>query len=90
MAIGNVGLAARLQEKTGTAIQLRRFLGRYFYFCMSLVFGGLVVWGFSKTVDASLFHAKPPRPVLLWMHGAAFSSWIAFFIAPSALALATR
>ena len=75
MAIGNAGLAARLQEKTGTAIQLRRFLSRYFYFCMSLVFAGLVVWGFSQTVD--VFHAKPPRPLLLWMHGAAFSTWIA-------------
>jgi hypothetical protein len=53
---------------------------------MSLVFAGLVVWGFSKTVDASLFQAKPPRPLLLWMHGAAFSTWIVFFIAQSALA----
>ena len=86
MAIGNAGLAARLEEKTGTAIQLKGFLSRYFYFSMSLVFAGLVVWGFSKTVDASLFHAKPPRPLLLWMHGAAFSTWIVFFIAQSALA----
>lgn len=85
MAIGNAGLAARLEEKTSTAVQLKRFLSRYFYFCMSLVFAGLVVWGFSKTVDANLFHAKPPRPLLLWMHGTAFSTWIAFFIAQSAL-----
>jgi len=85
MAIGNAGLVARLEEKTSTAVQLKRFLSRYFYFCMSLVFAGLVVWGFSKTVDANLFHAKPPRPLLLWMHGTAFSTWIAFFIAQSAL-----
>ncbi len=52
---------------------------------MSLVFAGLVVWGFSHTVDANLFHARPPRPLLLWMHGAAFSTWIVFFIAQSAL-----
>ena len=74
MAVGNAGLAARLEEKVSTKAQLKRFLSRYFYLCMSLVFVGLVVWGFSKTVDANLFHAKPPRPLLLWMHGAAFST----------------
>jgi hypothetical protein len=52
---------------------------------MSLVFAGLVVWGFSRTVDASLLHANPPRPLLLWFHGAAFSTWVVFFIAQSAL-----
>ena len=52
---------------------------------MSLVMAGLVVWGFSRTVDHNLIHAKPPRPLLLWMHGTAFSTWIVFFIAQSAL-----
>jgi len=52
---------------------------------MSLVLAVLVVWGFSRTVDNNLFHAKPPRPLLLWLHGAAFSTWIVFFIAQSAL-----
>src|SRR5664279_4379549 len=64
---------------------LKVFLGRYFYFSMSLVFAVLVVWGFSRTVDASLLHASPPRPLLLWFHGAAFSTWVVFFIAQSAL-----
>ena len=61
----------------------KTFLGRYFYFCMSLVFPALVVWGFSRTVDANLFHAAPPRPFLLWIHGGAFSAWVVFFIAQS-------
>ena len=52
---------------------------------MSLVLAALVILGFSRTVNASLFHANPPRPLLLWIHGAAFSMWIAFFIAQSAL-----
>jgi hypothetical protein len=52
---------------------------------MSLVMAGLVVWGFSHTVGDSLFHAHPPRPLLLWFHGAAFSTWIVFFITQSAL-----
>jgi FtsH-binding integral membrane protein len=63
----------------------KTFLSRYFYFCMSLVFPALVVWGFSRTVDANLFHAAPPRPFLLWIHGAAFSSWVIFYIAQSGL-----
>jgi len=85
MAVGNVGFAARLEKETSAMRQLKRFLSRYFYLCMSLVMAGLVVWGFSRTVDASLFHAKPARPLLLWMHGAAFSTWVLFFIAQSTL-----
>lgn len=83
MAIGNVGLDAR--PAAGATTGLKMFLSRYFYFCMSLVITAIVVSGFSKTVDANLFHANPPRPFLLWMHGAAFSTWIVFFIAQSAL-----
>ncbi len=85
MAVGNVGFAARLEKETSTTTQLKRFLGRYFYLCMSLLMAGLVVWGFSHTVDQNLFHAKPARPLLLWMHGAAFSTWVLFFIAQSML-----
>lgn len=84
MATGNAAVAVRI-EKAAPTKQLKTFLSRYFYFCMSLVMAGLVVWGFSHTVEASLFHANPPRPLLLWFHGAAFSTWIVFFIAQSAL-----
>src|SRR5260370_33046405 len=58
---------------------------RYFYFFLSLAVAGIVVAGFSRTVDRFLFHAAPPRPVLLWIHGAAFSAWVVFFILRSAL-----
>ena len=85
MAVGNAGLASRLEVKTSTATPLKKFLSRYSYLCMALVMAGLVVWGFSKTVDANLFRAKPSRPLLLWIHGAAFSTWIVFFIVQSAL-----
>jgi len=61
------------------------FLSKYFYLLMSLVFAVLVVWGFSRTVNTSLLHASPPRPLLLWFHGAAFSTWVVFLIAQSAL-----
>ena len=85
MAIGNVGLAARIEKEASATKRLKTFLSRYFYFSMSLVMALLVVWGFSHTVDASLFHAKPPRPLLLWIHGAAFSTWMVFFILQTAL-----
>jgi FtsH-binding integral membrane protein len=82
-ATGQVVLAAR--KETSTTVPLKKFLSRYFYFCMSLAMAGLVVWGFSRTVDDNLFHAAPPRPFLLWIHGAAFSLWVLFFIAQSGL-----
>jgi FtsH-binding integral membrane protein len=85
VSIGSVELAARLEKETSTTKQLKAFLSRYFYLCMALAMAGLVVWGFSRTVDASLFHANPPRPLLLWIHGAAFSTWVVFFIVQSAL-----
>ncbi|MFZ0394294.1 MAG: hypothetical protein WCF17_15315 [Terracidiphilus sp.] len=50
----------------------------------------LVVWGFSRTVDAGLLQARPPRPALLWFHGALFSAWMALFIAQSSLVRVRR
>ena len=61
------------------------WVDRYFYFAMSLVLAAIVIIGFSRTVNQSLFHAAIPRPFLLWIHGAAFSAWIAFYIFQSAL-----
>lgn len=85
MAIGNAGLAARLEKEASTAKQLKTLLRRYFYFSMSLLIAALVMWGFGHTVDANLFHAIPPRPLLLWVHGAVFSAWVVFYIVQSAL-----
>ncbi len=60
-------------------------IDRYFYLFVSLLIAGVVVWGFSHTVNQNLLHASPPRPLLLWFHGAAFSGWVLFFIFQSAL-----
>jgi hypothetical protein len=90
VAIGNAGLAARFEKEASTSKQFKTFLGGYFYLCMSLVLAAVVILGFSRTVDANLFHGNPPRPLLLWIHGAAFSTWVAFFIAQSALVRARR
>jgi hypothetical protein len=85
VAIGNAGLATSIEKEASATKQFKTFLSRYFYLCMSFVLAALVVLGFSRTVNANLFHASPPRPLLLWLHGAAFSTWIVFFIAQSAL-----
>ncbi len=61
------------------------FLKRYFYFLMSLLLAAIVVSGFQRTVNASLFHPAVPRPFILWIHGAAFAGWIAFFVFQSTL-----
>lgn len=63
----------------------RGLVDTYFYFAMALVFPAIVVAGFSRTVDQSLFHAAPARPLLLWFHGAVFSAWVVFFLFQSVL-----
>lgn len=83
MAVGNVGFAARPQVRTTSAS--KKFLSQYFYFSMTLLMAGFSVWGFSRTVDGRLLHAKPARPLLLWFHAATFSAWVVLFIAQSAL-----
>jgi hypothetical protein len=85
VAIGNATFAARIEKEASSTNPLKTFLSRYFYFCMSLLLAGLVVWGFSRTVDTNLFHAIPARPLLLWMHATAFSTWVVFFILQSTL-----
>jgi len=67
------------------ASAVSRFLIKYFYFCMSLLVAAVVIYGFSHTVDHNLIHATPPRPWILWLHGAVFSGWLTFFIFQSAL-----
>ena len=58
---------------------------QYFYFIMSLLITGIVIYGFSHTVNQNLFHPDLPRPWILWVHGALFSGWLLFFILQSAL-----
>jgi hypothetical protein len=62
-----------------------RFAEKYFYQGMSLLIAGVVVYGFSNTIDRKLVHAHPRPPILLWVHAFVFSSWVVFFILQSAL-----
>jgi hypothetical protein len=60
-------------------------LDRYFYFAMSLLVAAIVVWGFSRTVGAALFHPDVPRPFLLRIHAVVFGTWVVFYIFQSTL-----
>jgi len=79
-----------LEKEASATKQFKTFLSRYFYLGMSLALAALVILGFSRTVNANLFHANPPRPLLLWFHGAAFSTWIVFFGVQSSLVRARK
>jgi hypothetical protein len=85
VATRSAAVPARVVREATATKQLKRFFSRYFYLSMALLIAGLAVWAFSDTVDAHLLHAKPPRPLLLWFHGAVFTAWIVLFIAQSAL-----
>ena len=85
MATGSASVPVPHVRDASPTKQLKRFLSLYFYFCMSLVMAGFVVWGFSRTVDRNLLHPSTPKPVQLWFHGAIFSAWVVLFIAQSAL-----
>jgi hypothetical protein len=73
------------RKGAGTLTPLSGLVNRYFYFAMSLLVAAIVVFGFSHTIDANLFHPSVPRPVILWFHAAVFTTWVAFFIFQSAL-----
>jgi hypothetical protein len=62
-----------------------RLAEKYFYFAMSLLIAAVVIYGFSNTIDHRLIHATPRPPMLLWVHAALFSSWVAFYILQSTL-----
>ena len=48
------------------------FLEKYFNFWMSLSIAVVVAYGFIQTLGKTLIHATPPRPLVLYVHGAAF------------------
>jgi hypothetical protein len=60
-------------------------IDKYFYFAMSLLVLALVLYGFGHTVNENLLHSSVPRPFILWIHAAAFSAWVLFFILQSSL-----
>jgi hypothetical protein len=85
MASASQSVAVRPASRVSRILGRGGLVDRYFYLFLSLVMAGIVVAGFNRTVDHFLIHATPPRPMLLWIHGAAFSAWVVLFIVQSAL-----
>ena len=63
--------------------KLAGLMDRNFYFAMSLLIAGVVIFGFGQTVDHRLIHARVRRPVLVWVHGVVFSAWVMLLIVQS-------
>ncbi len=63
----------------------RGLIDNYFYLAMSILMIAIVIWGFGHTVNDNLFHPAVPRPRILWVHSAVFSSWLLLFLLQSAL-----
>ena len=68
----------------------RGFVDKYFYFAMSLLIPVIVFSGFSRTINENLLHPAIPRPRILWVHAAAFASWVMFFLFQSILVRTRR
>ena len=49
-----------------------------------------MVAGFQRTVGDNLLHPAVPRPLILWFHASAFTTWVVFFIVQSALVRVRR
>ena len=58
---------------------------RRHYFLMSLLIAGVVVFGFSRTVDEGLIHPAYPLPWIIYLHAAVFSAWIVLLVTQSGL-----
>ena len=80
---------ASLDAMAGQGHETKKNLPRpsekYFYLFMSLLITAVVVYGFSRTVEKKLIHAAPPRPFVLYIHGALFFGWVLFFVLQSGL-----
>ncbi len=77
--------SARASASVSSRSKAAGAVGQYFYFFMSLLIAGVVIYGFSHTIGPNLIHGNPPRPWLLWVHATLFSGWVAFFIVQSGL-----
>src|SRR5262245_36472329 len=52
---------------------------------MALLIAAIVGYGFSFTIGQNLLHPSSPRPVVLYVHVALFTSWLFYFLAQAAL-----
>jgi hypothetical protein len=54
---------------------------------MALLIASVVVFGFGQTVGPRFLHTPYPKPFVLTVHAAVFSTWILFYVLQSGLVL---
>lgn len=64
---------------------MSRRAARNFHLVFALIVVAVVVYGFSHTIGDALIHPTEPRPPILYVHAAVFTSWLVLFVVQSAL-----
>jgi hypothetical protein len=65
VATGSTSVPVPIEREGSTTKQLKKFLSRNFYFCMSMVMAGFVVWGFSRiSIDSKASIREQTNPLL--------------------------
>lgn len=72
-----------LASTSGT--QLAALVEKYFYIAMACAICGIVVYGFSQTIDGSLIHPASPPPWILYLHAVVFSLWLVVLLVQTTL-----
>jgi hypothetical protein len=72
-------------DRSAVVPKVNQFLKRQFYFLMSLLVAGVVIYGFSHTIVAGLLRPAVKPPALLWVHGVVFFAWVGLFVLQSVL-----
>jgi hypothetical protein len=70
---------------TSSENRLRPRISISFNFVLALMMAAVVIYGFSHTIGDNLLYPSIPRPGLLYVHAAVFSSWIALYILQTSL-----
>lgn len=79
----STAVSARLQSRERDLFY--GLLRDWFYFFMSLLIAGIVIYGFSQRAKMQLIHPLHRKPMVMWIHSVVFSAWVLFYIAQSVL-----
>lgn len=65
--------------------QVKPLTGRSFHLSLMLAISVIVLYGFSHTVDADVFHPTEKPPMILYVHALVFTTWLFLLVVQSAL-----
>src|SRR5579863_8843157 len=73
------GLGHMMQTSVGQSI------GRSFHLTMMIAITAIVLYGFSHTAGAEIVHPAQDQPFILYVHVAAYTSWLLVLVTQTAL-----